>query len=571
LIGADADSAHEMLDAIKNELETNDLLLADFPEVCFPIRCLDGIANRARGQTCLGKHTHISLKQSRIVLPTVDGSKASGSIIRVAGITGRIRGMKFVRPGGEPIRPDLVIVDDPQTDDSATSVSQCEKRERILKGAILGLAGPGKKIAGVCPCTVIANGDLADRLLDRDLNPEWQGERMRMLYSFPVNLELWEQYNEIRVRGLKAERGIAKATAFYRKHLRRMNKGARPAWKARFNDDEISAIQHAMNFWLSDPGSFECEYQNEPSDPTADDEFLNADAIAAKTSGFKRHEIPSDCSHVTAFVDCHSKALYWMVAAWSPTFDGYVIDYGTTPDQGLRYYTMSSIDKTLARRFPGRGLEARLLAGLAEITDNLYSRTYRRDDGVVMPLSIMLIDGGWKPKPVYRFCRTAGRGGLYPSRGFGIGPGDMPIDEWRAKKGERKGEGWRCRKATDEKVLHVQFDANVFKTFANQRFATALGDPGSLSLFEARPIQHKIIGDQATAEYREQQSGKWGNVDLWKAKPKKPDNHFLDTIVGNCVAASMCGCVLRELATLVAPRSATSNTKGRRKVAPLDC
>ncbi|MCX7700079.1 MAG: hypothetical protein N2039_04320, partial [Gemmataceae bacterium] len=50
LIGSDEGHAMDMLDAIKMELEGNDLLLEDFPEVVYPIQCLDGIANRCAGQ-----------------------------------------------------------------------------------------------------------------------------------------------------------------------------------------------------------------------------------------------------------------------------------------------------------------------------------------------------------------------------------------------------------------------------------------------------------------------------------------------------------------------------------------
>jgi hypothetical protein len=63
--------------------------------------------------------------------------------------------MKFTRADGQTVRPSLVVLDDPQTDESARSLSQCASRESILAGAVLGLAGPGKKISGIIPCTVI--------------------------------------------------------------------------------------------------------------------------------------------------------------------------------------------------------------------------------------------------------------------------------------------------------------------------------------------------------------------------------------------------------------------------------
>ncbi len=119
----------DMLESIKTELDANDLLLADYPEICHPIQSLDGIANRCNGQLYQGERTHIGWTAKHIVLPTIlpkgwdqdetlapfvrdDGrSRGSGAIIKVAGITGRIRGMKFKRPDGKSVRPTLVIIE----------------------------------------------------------------------------------------------------------------------------------------------------------------------------------------------------------------------------------------------------------------------------------------------------------------------------------------------------------------------------------------------------------------------------------------------------------------------------
>jgi len=56
LIGADEEHAISMLYSIKSEIENNDRLLADFPEVCYPVRCLEGIHQRASGQRGHRKH-----------------------------------------------------------------------------------------------------------------------------------------------------------------------------------------------------------------------------------------------------------------------------------------------------------------------------------------------------------------------------------------------------------------------------------------------------------------------------------------------------------------------------------
>ena len=93
VIGASEDAALELLDTMKRELEENDLLFEDFPEVCYPIRKLEGVNNRAAGQLLNGMRTQICWSGSEIALPTVEGSPASGATIVSVGITGRIRGM----------------------------------------------------------------------------------------------------------------------------------------------------------------------------------------------------------------------------------------------------------------------------------------------------------------------------------------------------------------------------------------------------------------------------------------------------------------------------------------------
>ena len=109
LIGASEVHAVEMLDSIKMELEANDFLEADFPEVVFPIHRIDGIANRCSGQIYKNERTHIGWTANEVILPTIPESKASGAIIKVTGITGRIRGMKYKRADGQTVRPSLVV------------------------------------------------------------------------------------------------------------------------------------------------------------------------------------------------------------------------------------------------------------------------------------------------------------------------------------------------------------------------------------------------------------------------------------------------------------------------------
>ncbi|NLF17735.1 MAG: hypothetical protein GX595_10825 [Lentisphaerae bacterium] len=559
LIGSDEGHALGMLDSIKTELESNDLLLEDFPAVCYPIHSLEGIANRCSGQLYKGNRTQIGWTANEIVLPTIAGSEASGAIIRVAGITGRIRGMKFKRPDGQTVRPSLVILDDPQTDESARSLSQCANRERILAGAVLGLAGPGKKISGIMPCTVIRPGDMADRILDREKHPEWNGERTKMVYAFPSAEKLWEKYAEVRAESLRQHGDLSEATAFYLARREEMDEGADVAWAARFNHDEASALQHAMNLRLQDEAAFWAEYQNEPlPENVGDDEQLTVDEIARKLNGHRRGEIPIGCNHLTMFVDVQGKLLFWAVCAWESDFTGYLVDYGAFPDQGRRYFTLRDATPTLLEVKRGAGLEGSIYAGLEALTGKLLAKEWQRDDGAMIKIGRCLVDANWGTSTdvVYQFCRQSPHAAvLFPSHGRYVGASSTPFAEYKKKQGDRVGLNWRIPNVRGKRAIrHVLFDTNYWKSFIHARLTVPMGDRGCLSLYGRDPVAHQLFAEHLTAEYRVKTEGRGRVVDEWKLRPEAHDNHWFDGIVGCAVAASLEGAVLPGTQEGAAPR-----------------
>jgi hypothetical protein len=565
LIGASEVHAVEMLDSIKMELEANDSLEADFPEVVFPIHRIDGIANRCSGQIYKNERTHIGWTANEVILPTIPESKASGAIIKVTGITGRIRGMKYKRADGQTVRPSLVVLDDPQTDESARSLSQCATRERILAGAVLGLAGPGKKISGIMPCTVIRPGDMADVILDRDKHPEWNGERTRMIYEFPTNEKLWSKYTEIRAESLRMHGDMRDATAFYEANREALDEGAVIAWPERFNHDEASAVQHAMNLKLQDEAAFFAEYQNEPlpEKGVEDEGLLSADEIATKLNGMKRGEVPVGANHLAMFIDVQGKLLYWLVAAFEDDFTGYVIDYGAYPDQRRAYFTLRDAQKTLQTVATGTGLEGSIYAGLESLTKECLRREWRRDDGALMRIERCLIDANWGTSTdiVYQFCRQSEFAAtLLPSHGRFVGAASVPFQEYKRKRGDRVGHNWRIPNVQGKRAIrHAIFDSNYWKSFIHARLSVPMGDRGCLSLFGRDPQTHRLIAEHLTAEYRVKTEGRGRVVDEWKSRPEALDNHWLDCLVGCAVAASIQGALLPG----TGEKAATTKTKMR--------
>jgi len=549
LIGSDEGHAMDMLDSIKMELDGNDLLLEDFPEVVYPIQCLDGIANRCNGQLYKGERTHIGWTAREVVLPSMPGSAASGAIIKVAGITGRIRGMKYKRADGHTVRPSLVVLDDPQTDESARSLSQCATREGILAGAILGLAGPGKKISGIMPCTVIRPGDMADNILSRDKHPEWNGERTKMVYSFPAEEKKWQRYGELRGESLRAHGDIRLATEFYAADREAMDAGAEIAWPERFNHDELSAIQHAMNLRLQDEAAFFAEYQNEPlPQETSEGDELNAEQIANKTNRMPRRLVPVGCNHLTMFVDVQANLLFFTVAAWEDDFTGYVIDYGSFPDQQRSYFTLRDARLTLPLATKASGLEGAIYAGLEQLTTSYLGREWRRDDGAMLRIERCLIDANWVSSTdvVYQFCRQSAHAGIImPSHGRFVGASSQPFSEYKRRPGDRIGHNWRMPNVAGKRaVRHVIYDTNFWKTFVHARLAVPMGDRGCLSLFGDSADPHRLFAEHLSSEYRVKTEGRGRTVDEWKMRPERGDNHWFDCLVGCATAASIQGAVL---------------------------
>ena len=551
LIGATESAALELLDSLKTELEVNERLAEDFPEVCYPVAQLEGIANRCAGQLYKGERTRITWTSNEIVLPTVEGSRASGIIVRVAGITGRIRGMKFKRSDGRNVRPSLVVIDDPQTSESAGSLEQTRKRVRVLAGDILGLAGPGQKISGIMPCTIIRPGDMADIILNRNTHPDWNGEKTRMVYRFPTNMKLWEEYAEIRAEALRTEGNFQKATEFYLANREAMDAGAEVSWEARFNHDEVSALQHAMNLKFQDEAAFMSEYQNDPlPDDTADDSLLSVDEICAKINGLARRRVPLKCDRLTMFVDVQKALLFYVVIAWAEDFTGAVIDYGSWPDQHRHEYSLADANPSIQTLFPKAGFEGALYAALSALTDECLGREWEREDGAVLKIERALVDANWGQSTdvVYQFCRQSSHAGvILPSHGRYVGASSKPMTEYRKQQGDRLGFNWMIPNVAGKRAIrHVIYDTNYWKSFIHARLAVPVGDKGSLTLYGRIPGAHQLFAEHLTAEYRVKTQGRGRTVNEWKLKPQSHDNHFLDCVAGCAVCGSMLGASLPE-------------------------
>lgn len=549
VFSADRRAAEKFLQSLKLSLELNERLAEDFPEAVLPVRALEGKPQRCASQTHQGRLTHIEWRSDRIVLAAIPGAPCAGAIVTCHGLLSGHRGMRHRAPDGRILRPDLVILDDPQTDASARSPLQTENRLRVIERAILRAGGHGSTQAVVLNGTVIAPGDLVDRLLER--KGRWQAERVPMLKSMSEAHErLWlGEYARLRAdydpddpAGQAA--AWARATEFYRQHREEMDRGAVATWPDCYDRaHEISAVQHAYNILIDDgPDVFAAECQCRPLRPDPGQLEVAQSELVRRISGHARGEVPTGCEYLTAYVDVHDRLLYWAVWGFTRQLGGQLVDYGTEPEQGEEMFVLATAQRTLGRKYRG-GREAAISAGLIELLSRLLERCFRRSDGIELQVHKVLVDAGYLREAVFGVVRRLRQGDrVMAAVGHGIRAGDRPMADWQRKPGEQPGWHWRIEPARSARGLRVvRIDTNYWKTLLRDRLALPVGDPAAAVFFGQAGTEHRLLAEHLTAEYPTETEGRGRKVIEWRHGPDRRDNHWLDCSVGCFVAASMLG------------------------------
>jgi len=541
---ASREDVKKIHDSIEKTLLSNPTLLSDFPEMIAPIRHVDGEARRCNGQTYKSKKTRIEWTATHFFLAAIQGAPCSESVIEFGSFGTTIRGKKFTTLDGRVRRPDLLLIDDFQTEESAANPRQCAKRLKRVNGSMKGLVGPSGTIAAFAAVTIMEPNDAAAQLVSRISNPAWVGTKVQMIKSFPKNMKLWEAFWEKHIEDTSVGRDTTpSATAFYRKHRAEMEEGSEVYWPQRKEPHELSALQRAMVLYFEDQSTFWSEYQNDPRAGDEGSEFvaLRVDELAARMNGYPRLAVPSWATHITAASDQHGALVFWMVCAWNAeNATGAVIDYGTTPDQRRRDFTMRTAHYTLEQVYKMHP-DAALQAGLTDTITSLIGFDFKRGETSMRP-DLTLSDMGWKPDIVEAVKRKCGGNSMMLSKGKGIKAGNKPMSAYVRRKGEIHGDCFYIPniKGTREHP-HVQVDTNTWKTRVYNALKVADGTPGAITFYQGRSNEHKTLALHMVAETATQTEGYGRRMLEWNLPPNKPDNHWFDCLVLCRVAAAMIG------------------------------
>lgn len=216
--------ATDFVQAIKLELENNERLKQDYPQ-------LAGEGPRWQADDII---TH------------------NGVRIFGAGAGQKIRG---TRHGNR--RPDLVVGDDMENDESVESPDQRKKLTNWFNKALMKIGA--KYTVYIVVGTILHAESLLSDLLER---PGWKGQKFKAVIRYSIS-KLWEKWEAIFADiSIGKEEAEVKADAFFSANKKEMLKDSEVLWPA--EED----YYYLMKMRVTDgPAAFDSEKQNEPLNP----------------------------------------------------------------------------------------------------------------------------------------------------------------------------------------------------------------------------------------------------------------------------------------------------------------
>jgi hypothetical protein len=562
----------------RDEWGNNELLYQDFPEICAPVRELEGAPQRASRQHVDGHLTLINWSATDFLrLPRVPGdandylkslgrewSPFGGVKMTFAGLDAAFRGMNI-----DDDRPDFIIIDDPETRESAKSAEQIEDRKEIIQKDIEGLEGQEKPIAMVMATTLQNTFCLSAQFTDPEQMPAWEGERWGWVESWPANADLWDEYIAKRKASqAKGDRHGMAAVEFYLDHRAAMDEGvvmlAENYKPIKTKDGEqavYSAIQEAYNK-IADTSlaAFKSEYQNDPEDVGEDFKVkVLPHTVIGCQADFDRHSIAADASIIVAGVDVRKTELHYVRLASGESIRHQIADYDVQ-SHGTSETTVEQAEHLI-------------LGGLNRI-DDLWGDTPLIDsNGTPRGIDLVLIDKGWlgnwkedgqkktwASQPVETFCMTKGLRQYIPAKGAPNYKSPSPDrtviigDNWHINRG--KGQQRTCSE--------VIWNAEHWHALTEDLFAS--GDEiERFQLFVATDGVHK--GHERLSQHIRE--GAQDLLDLRKSgsstrKQKYRRDHWWDAIAMALVAKSV-ELQLREIAKKKKPTLSLAEHAARNK------
>lgn len=221
VISCSADMARLFLTRIREELEFNELIKNVFGKLQGTSKWNNSEILTSTGVYCVGK-----------------------------GAGQQMRGLNFKS------RPDLVIIDDLESEESVATETQRATLDKWFSSAVMKMGAPNCDFFFIG--TVLSYDSLLYKLLTLPTYSMWQRKIYRAVIKFSDST-LWLEWEE-KMTDLSDPDPYNTAKNFYLEHKEEMLKGTEVLWEAQRENMYL----HLMETRLQDEEAFNSEFQNDP-------------------------------------------------------------------------------------------------------------------------------------------------------------------------------------------------------------------------------------------------------------------------------------------------------------------
>lgn len=570
VIGKSQTKSANELKTIRERIQQNERLIADFPEVAIPFAVIGGATSRCRNQTVAGTYTNIAMASDHLIFPTITRemlpddwpeeceSTAEGQIFSALGVDGPIRGTNY-----RDRRPTLAMLDDIENRDSAASDVQIEANIDIIEKDVAGL-GNKRRVSRVMLCTTQNRKCIAYIYTDPKQKPSWNGKRFRKCVVKPDRMDLWDEYIELRQSRGEDDPDAREAFRFYRDNKDAMDAGAEMSNPYQFDDRthadgepvELSALQQYFSR-VADfgPDAVATEDDNDPPETVGPQGTgLTAKMVQSRLSGLDRRQLPAGAIAFTVGIDVGKYLHHWTATAWMKGGAGMVVDYGvhevpnTSPD----------MDKKNAERM--------IYKSLLDLRSQFNAEQWVDASGAAREVNAFFVDSSDFTEAVYQFIRDVGGNPWFCTKG--VSPYREVV---KATDDKKPSHQQHAHYLPEAKVWLMNLNADYWKRWVHERYLTPTFDDenningGSLSLFQPegkrghRTYSNHIIAEEWVSEFT---PGK-GEKCYWIVHDR--NNHWLDSTAMASAAGAFLGAnLLTGVPSPVVQATKAANARARR-------
>ncbi len=234
IISSTADQARGFLSDIKQELETNEHLIKDFPDICE--------IGAKPGPPRWTQHEIVTRNKVKVL---------------ALGTGQQIRGRR-----NREHRPSLIILDDIETNEGLQNMESFNKLEDWLTKAVLKAGASTTNIIYVG--TIHHYGSLLAKFTEPKEAPGWQSRIYKSVIQWAERSDLWERWTKIfhSQDVYKDSFGFDAAKRFFVDNKAEMLNGTQVIWSSSKSYYDLMVIREQDGHI-----SFDSEMQNEPTNP----------------------------------------------------------------------------------------------------------------------------------------------------------------------------------------------------------------------------------------------------------------------------------------------------------------